>query len=288
MAYKNVFDRQVDRKFKFRGATKDPDILSRVIYTGEIVPAAGGRFYTITNVRGRMLNNNTDTGRTLDASQFTGRSRREVQQKLTRALESVSFTDSGDPLRNELAEAQRARNRSSAHTERTVTREPVQAEPQEKLVFGLKVGDPALGKIFEAACADWVRQHASEFDGSDMTPSQRAVAVERMQTNIRSMSRLLEQWALTGKIRVLTAQEVEDARVWLKQRHRWQPIHRKHGETIGREYFPEPDERKPEPAAKDPRSLSFEELRQIEKNRQRRVQRDKNLSNVRNGLGVVL
>lgn len=283
--FKNVFDRQVDRKFTFRGTTRGPDINERVVYEGEVAPAAGGELFTITNVTGHLLTGGKDVGRTLDPARFTGRTRQEVQRKLARALDGVSFTDSGDLLLAEVERDRSQRNKGSAYTPSRAPKRPVQTEPAEKLVFGLKVGDPELGKVFEAACADWVRQHASEFDGGDMTPAQQAVAVERTQANVRSMARLLERWALTGKVKKLTAQEVEDARVWLKQRHRWQPIRRRQGEPIGREYFPEPEPT--ELAARDPRSMSFEELQQIEKERQRRVRAQKNLHYGANGLGDI-
>lgn len=251
--YLTRISKNLATRFRARWTTKDGETLN----VAGVIKRLGGDMFGISDVQVTLLGGKP-AHRALDGSVFTALSQRGVVEKLNKYLSKVSVTHDVDPLKLEMEKDRRERNRETSYTEGSVKREAA-PEPAEKLVFGLKVGDPALGKIFEAACSVWVRQHSSEFDGTGMTDGQRALAVENMNANIRSMARLLERWALGGQIKACTAQEVQDARVWLEQRGFWKPIRRQRGQSAGREYFPAP-EAAPEPAEVDPRKLSFAEL----------------------------
>lgn len=267
----NAFERQANRKFTFRGTTRGNDPNEMVVYTGEIVSAAGGELFTIDHVTSRLLNGGKDVGRTLNPQKFIGHSRQAVQRKLVSALSDVTFSDTGDPLLREFKEAERKRRSNAAYTEGSVVREPAPEQP--KLVFGLEVGDPKLGQIFAAACEDWVQRHAAEFDTTGMSEAEAAAMVANMEINSRSIARLLEKWSIEGKIKVLTHQEVQDARVWLEQRGFWIPLRRQRGVPAGREYFPESEPVAEKAVQHDPRKMSFEELQRIEKARQAAARR---------------
>lgn len=274
--YGNAFQRAANRPFKFTANWRTPDG-EHLQVSGILANIAGGRLWVTRDATATLLGGKP-AHRTPPS--ITGNSLGDLQDKLERTFSRVVISRERDPLKAAIAHDRSVRNRSSAYTEkRTIRREPALAKPAEKLIFGLKLGDPALARIVRAACIDWARQHADlfELDRAAMSDGARALAIERGQANLRSVARLLEQWALTGKISCCTAQEVEDAHAWLEQRHYWQPIQRKRGQSMGWEYFPEPEPTEPAQSEFNPRTAPFEELKKRVLAERRRTMARKNL-----------
>lgn len=281
--YGNAFQRAANRPLRFTANWRTTDG-EQLQVSGIIANVAGGRIWitrdaTATLPGGKPAQHTPPT--------ISGSSLGDLQDKLERTFSRVVISRDRDPLKIEMEHDQRQRNRSSAHAERTVSQQPVVQQESPK-VFGLAPDDKEnLAKLFNQAFRSWAFEHKDleEYSDRNKTPEQIAQAQANLRQNVASMSELIFHWARTGHLKVLDASALDEAEAFLKQRHHWF-VQRKRGEPMATPFTP------PEPAApklmqKSARSMSFEELRQIERARQRRVLREKGLHYSNNGLGDV-
>jgi hypothetical protein len=287
--YANPFVRNAQRKTRFEGTYKSSGG-ELIRYTGTIVNIGSGAIWTVQDVKGTLALSGKPAGLSLNTEKFQAPSLDGLRQKLASVLGGLQIWKDEDSLRAEMEADEKARRRGSSYVPGSVKREAAPA-PEPKKIFGLDPSDNAgLAKLFDTAFYAWAIENrdTAEFSDKGKTPEEIAQAKRDLEKNIAGMSTLLMEWARKGTITVLSLQEVRDAAAFLKQRGHWFG-QRERGKPMASEYVSQPEaESTPEPAEKDPRSMTFEELQQIERERQQRVRREKGLRHDVNNLGKVI
>lgn len=261
-SYSNVFERSKNLKTRFTALwqTRDGETLN----VSGMIKRIGGDVFGIAEVQTTLLGGKP-AGRAVNESLFTASSARGVEDKLRQHFQKVGITRDIDPLKIAMEKEARERNRGSAHTERTVSREPVAPAPEPKKIFGIDESDTAaLRALFDAVFFQWAvsNKDLAEFSDVGKTPEQIAIAQTNVRKNLSQMTARLVDWARRGKISVLDLRAVKDAEVFLRQRHNWFG-QRKRGEPMASEYVaPSEPSFEPEEPAFNPRTATFEELQQ--------------------------